>query len=302
MAKRGRAFLFCRYSLAVNDEVLDPNGQLSLLQERQGQYVAHGPTAEREGHLDTLIMRPKRGKLNGYQILTWSVGQRIDYRVKAIYDAEADDIELKASKDGGVRFTDFVSVPSLGVLAVDDRGGELHLGGKAAINRFRSVIRQSDGADADVMFQATPDEVNRALSRWNLTKFKFTIQPNNPRPVSRLSRQLSDQFRIDGIGKFTGTAEPEPDRTMKKGDGGFIDATSGLVNAGYGQMAVEGKTEDGLEAEIKKPRFDRDIEKNEKIQQKPRELRVYVEDEEQTDSEILSTAAEALLKFYGDAD
>jgi hypothetical protein len=57
---------------------------------------------------------------------------------------------------------------------------------------------------------------------------------------------------------------------------------------------------DGLEAEIKKPPFDPVLEKNERIQGKPRELRVYVDDQEMSEEEVFRTAAEALVKFYSD--
>jgi hypothetical protein len=78
---------------------------------------------------------------------------------------------------------------------------------------------------------------------------------------------------------------------------GFITAAAGLVEAGYGQMSVAGRTEDGIDAEIKKPRFDSDVLKNEKIQEKPRELRVFVDDEDLSEGDVVKTAARALIKF-----
>jgi hypothetical protein len=45
------------------------------------------------------------------------------------------------------------------VMAVNDRTGELHLGGKQAIHRIRSVIRKHENADATIEFEASPDEV-----------------------------------------------------------------------------------------------------------------------------------------------
>jgi len=78
---------------------------------------------------------------------------------------------------------------------------------------------------------------------------------------------------------------------------GFIAAASGLVDAGYGQMSVAGHTEEGLDAEIKKPRFDPDVEKNERIQEKPRELRVFIDAEDMDDDEVTQIAARALIRF-----
>jgi hypothetical protein len=230
------------------------------------------------------------------------VGHEIEKRVRAKYDRRKDSLDLDEFNDGSVRFSDFVAVPALGVLAVDDRSGDLHLGGRQAINRLRAVIRMVEGADASIVYEATPQEVSRALKSWKLTEFKFTIRPNNPRPVSRLAAALSDQLRKDFIGQMTGTAKPVPGENMKMSGDGFIAATSDLVEAGYGQQAIAGTTPDGLEAEIKKPRFDPDRDKNERVQGKPRQLRVYVESEDLSDEQVFKIASVSLVRFYGDED
>ncbi|MBR1275614.1 hypothetical protein [Bradyrhizobium sp. AUGA SZCCT0283] len=295
-----RPFLFCRYSLTVGDEQLGPTAQFNLLSELQGQPVAHGPKAEEERNFDTLLMRPQKMVIDRHAAFFWSVGVTIKQRLRAKYHRATDTIDLELINDGSVRFNDFIAVPSLSVLAVDDRAGELHLGGKQAINRFRSVVRTHEGADTSVVFEATPDEVRKALRSWNLTRFKFTIQPNNPRPVSRLSQELSDLFKRDGIGQLTGSAQPKAGATMHMDDEGFITAAAGLVEAGYGQMSVAGRTADGIDAEIKKPRFDRDVLKNEKIQERPRELRVFIDDEDLNEEDIVRTAGRAMIKFHHD--
>lgn len=293
-----RPFLFCRYQLIVGDNSLSTTAQFNLISELQGETVAHGEKAAEEKIYNTLLMRPKRIQVDKREVLTWSVGVITDQRLRAKYDRARDQIELELIRDGGVRFNDFVAVPAIGVLAVDDRTSELHLGGKQAINRFRSVIRSQEDADVSVVFDATPDEVRKALSNWSLTKVKFTIQPNNPRPVSRLAQNLSDQFKRDGIAKLTGSVVPAEGQTMRMDNQGFIAAASDLVEAGYGQLAVAGHTKDGLDAEIKKPRYDPDVFKNERIQEKPRELRVFVDDEDLDDDEVLRMAARALMRFH----
>jgi hypothetical protein len=298
MAGQGRPFLFCRYSITFADETLDPKAEFNLLSELQGQPTAHGPKAEEEKNYDTLIMRPKRLRIDGQEVHFWSVGVLIQKRLRAKYNKTRDEIDLELVSDGSVRFNDFISVPSLSVFAVDDRGGELHLGGKPAIGRFRSVIRSHEDADLNVIFEASPEEVRRALESWSLTRFKFTIQPSNPRPVPRLSAALSEQFKRDGIGKFTGPAQPAEGTLMHMDAEGFIAATAGLVEAGYGQMSVAGRTPDGLDAEIKKPRFVADVVKNEQIQEKPRQLRIFVDDEDMSEDQVTRTAARALLKFH----
>jgi hypothetical protein len=295
-----RPFLFCRYAITVSEESLSGVAQYKLISELQGQPVAHGPKAEEEKNYDTLIMRPQKHVIDGHTALFWSVGVTIKQRLRAKYDRANDTIDLELINDGSVRFNDFIAVPSLAVLAVDDRGGELHLGGKQAINRFRSVVRTHEEADTSIVFEASPEEVRKALRNWSLSRFKFTIQPNNPRPVSRLSQALSEQFKRDGIGKMTGTTQPAEGVTMRMDRDGFIAAAAGLVEAGYGQMSVAGRTEDGIDAEIKKPRFDPDVQKNERIQEKPRELRVFVDDEDLNEGEVVRTAARALINFHAD--
>jgi hypothetical protein len=298
LAGVGRPFLFCRYDITVSDEPLKQAAQFALISELQGQPTAHGQKAAEEKNFDTLLMRPKRIQVDRRDVLFWSVGVTVQKRLRAKYDKTNDRIDLELINDGSVRFNDFVAIPALGVLAVDDRAGEMHLGGKGAINRFKSVIRSHDGGDANVVFEATPDEVRRALRDWSLSRFKFTIQPNNPRPVSSLAQALSEQFKRDGIGKLTGTAVPAEGSQMRMADEGFIAAATGLVEAGYGQVAVAGRTEDGLDAEIKKPRFDPDVQKNERIQEKPRELRVFVDDEDLDEDSVMRTAARALIRFH----
>jgi hypothetical protein len=295
-----RPFLFCRYSITVGDESLNAVAQFKLLSELQGQPAAHGQKAEEERNYDTLLMRPQKMTVEKHTVYSWSVGVMIKQRLRAKYDRAKDTIDLELINDGSVRFNDFVAIPSLSVLAVDDRGGEMHLGGKQAINRFRSIVRTQEDADTAIVFEASLDEVRRALKDWSLSRFKFTVQPNNPRPVSRLAQALSDQFKRDGIGKLTGTAQPAEGTTMRMDNNGFITAAAGLVEAGYGQMSVAGRTVDGLDAEIKKPRFDSDVLKNEKIQERPRELRIFVDDEDLNEAEVTRLAARALIKFHSE--
>jgi hypothetical protein len=298
MAGQGRPFLFCRYKIVVGQEALNSTAQYNIISELQGQLVAHGEKATEERNFDTLLMRPNKFKLGHRDVYFWSVGVVIQQRLRARYNRAKDQIDLELINDGSVRFNDFIAVPSLSAMAVDDRGGELHLGGKQAINRFRSIIRKKEDADTDVQFEASPEEVRKALRDWSLTRVTFTLQPSNPRPVARLSQALSDQFKKDGIGKLTGKVQPAEGAQMRMHGEGFIAAASGLVDAGYGQLSVAGHTKDGLDAEIKKPPFNPDVMKNERIQEKPREMRIFIDDEDMKDDDVTRTAAQALIKFH----
>jgi len=297
MARGERPFLFCRYKIRSEEESLGATAQLKLFEDIQGQAVSH---RSREGIVaDTLLMRPRKITVEGFTVLTWSVGQQQTARMKADYDPVADEIRMVERNDEGLRFVDFVALPDLGVLAVDDRLNDIHFGGKQGISRLKSVIRSEEGLDADIIYEATADEVQNALKSWSLTNFNFTIRPNNPRPVSRLAEELSEQMKADGIGRLSARAVPKSDDTMQMGDSGLIQAVADLVDAGYGQLALAGRTEDGLRAEIKKPKYSADRQQNEAASEKPRELRVWVEvDANTTDDDVVIIAAEALIKFY----
>jgi hypothetical protein len=167
---RGRPFLFCRYRITFDDEPLSERAELTLLKERQGQRVPHRKQADWEGEPDTLLMRPRKRAVDDYSMHTWSVGHIVDQRYLARYDRQTDRLRFETVPDGSVRYADFVSVPALGALAVDDRTGDLHMGGRQAINRLRSVIRATEGADIKVQFYASSADVDRALRQWGLTR------------------------------------------------------------------------------------------------------------------------------------
>ena len=119
MAGQGRPFLFCRYSITVANETLNQTGQFTILSELQGHPVAHGERAEEEGNYNTLLMRPKQLTVARREVFAWSVGVMIRQRLRAKYDEARDRIDLELIDDGSVRYSDFVAVPSLSVLAVD---------------------------------------------------------------------------------------------------------------------------------------------------------------------------------------
>ena len=296
---RPRPFLFVRYSVFLDGEKLDGSSQFTFFSEMQGQLAAHGKKAQEDGRFDTLVMRPRKHQRRDTTFLTWSVGQVIETRVQATYDGRRDRLMLATIDDGGVRYSDFVAIPKLDVLAVDDRASsELHLGGKQALNRLRSIMR-ADGAQLEVTREVSPDEVSKALETWDLQKYSFTVRPNNPRPVGKLAKRLSEQMKADGIGQYAGVAKPVDGQSMQKSNEGLIEATSELVEAGYGQQAMSGNTPNGIRAEIKKPRFDQDPERNDKAREKDRELRVFIESEDEDEEEIMKTTFDTLKEIYG---
>ena len=291
-------FLFCRYDFSIEQEILDATSQFNSLSELQGTYYAHGPKAEREGIFDSAVMRPRKFEINGHTIISWSIGQRINVRISVEYDEIGDQLNLTHEPDSGVRYTDFVAVPGLRDVAVDDRVSDIHFGGRAAMRRFQSVYRQSnDAAEAYFEQKTSKQDVNRALDDWELTEFSFVIRPYNPHPVGDLSKKLSEQLAKDGIGRYTAKAKPAGGREMKPSQEGHLAAAREMADAGYGQFSVSGVTDDGHEAMIKKPRFHDEVRQNQKRQTEPRELRVYIRSEDETDEQVFKLAGIALINF-----
>lgn len=291
-------FFFCRYQFLVEEEILDTNGQFQALSDLQGQYFAHGLKAEREGLFDSVVMRPRSVEIDGGGVIFWSVGQKIGTRLAVEYDPDRDELTPLTIDDPSVRYSDFVVIPDLGVLAVDDRSGDNHLGGKAAINRFRSIFRNIDGGAINIELTTTPNDVARALKNWELTEFSFVARPINPHPRSVLSKMLSDEFEKDGIGRYSARARPRPGGQMRPSEDGHIASAIALSEEGYGQYAIKGVTDDGHEAHIKKPVFEAEVQKNQLRQSQPRELRVLIQTEREGEDELFSKVAKALVNFY----
>lgn len=294
---RARPFLFCRYSMLVDENHLDERAQLLALQDLQGQLFAHGLRAEREGRRDTILMRPRSFLVDDRGAISWSVGHRIDIRVAAKYDEASDRLDLVAIDDGTVRYNDIVAVPSLGVLAVDDRTGDRHIGGKPAIARLRSIFQNVEGGSVNIERLITSSDLERALESWELDEVSFKVRPVNPHTPSDLSRQLSEAMKREHIGTLRAVAKPAHDQQMRPSDGPIGQATA-LSNEGYGQVGVRGRTPEGHMATIPRPQFDLEKRKNEKIQSKPREFRVFIEADSEVDETIFFHTAKALVSFY----
>jgi hypothetical protein len=293
---RPRPYLFCRYSFFVDEERLGARGQLTALQEIQGQLFAHGPKAEREGRHDTVVMRPRLIVTEREEVLVWSIGQKVDIRIAAVYDTQADRLELIARNDGSVRYNDFVAIPRLGVLAVDDRSGERHITGKTAISRLRSCFRNLEGGEVRIEWTTTSEDVDIALGRWDLQEVTYKVRPVNPHARDVLSKQLSDAMEREGIGTLRAVMQPRQGSQMRPNEG-LIDQGRALSEEGYGQIGVKGYMDRHL-ATIKRPIFEEDRNKNERHQERPRELRVQIETEGDTDDESFERAAAALVDFY----
>ncbi len=289
-------YLFCRYELLVDEEPLDAKAQLVALKELQGQFYPNGPTAERAGLFDSVVMRPRSFTLGKRTVLTWSVGQTIGQRVAIKYNKRLDDLDRDRVDDGSLRYSDFVAVPDLGVLAVDDRQGSEYLGGAQAAHRFRSIFRQLNGADASVLPAADYADIQKALKKWTISSFGFTVRPFNPHSPSDMATKLADALKARNAARATGRWTAEPGEGLKADDEmqGILD----LTEAGYGQIAIKGET-GGHTAQIKKSTFYEDTNQNLNSLNRPKEMRVMIGDTDMTEKAVFKQVAEVLVKFYG---
>jgi hypothetical protein len=289
-------FLFCRYELLVDDEPLDAKAQLVALKELQGQFYPHGPKAGREGLFDSVIMRPRSFTLETRTVLTWSIGQTIGRRVSIKYNKRLDDLDRDMLDDGSLRYADFVAVPDLGVLAVDDRQGDPYMGGAQAAHRFRSVFRQLDGADAGVTPAAEYADIQKALKDWTVTSFGFTVRPFNPHAPSDIAKKVADALKARKVARASGRWQAEPGKGIKSDEEmqGILD----LTEAGYGQVAIKGEI-DGRTAQIKKSTFYEDTDLNLRSLNRPKEMRVMIDRDHMSERAVFREVAQVLVKFYG---
>ncbi|MGP9821338.1 hypothetical protein ACTZWW_15085 [Salinarimonas sp. NSM] len=291
-------YVFCRYSLVGEGGALSAQEQLQALRRVRGTPVPHRKAEPEEDDFDTLIIRPSLAQVDGFSYLTFEVAQEVTGRSLATYDRERDAIRQRWDAGRFIRWTSFISVPRLGVLAASDRSGDAHLSASAGIARFKTVMRMlQPELELDIIPAATQEEARRALTEWALEKFTFTVRPFNPHPRSP-GDKLSELFKRDGIGSLRGVAVPAADAKMHMTDGGYIEETVGLASAGYGQFGLEGSTPGGRKAALKKPQFSMERERNEKVQASPQQIRVFIEPHERFELEY-EEAAKALIEVYG---
>lgn len=289
-------FLFCRYQMLVDEEQLDRDGQYEALQSIKGQLFPHGPKATREGVHDILVMRPQKREIEGEQVLTWSVGHRPGVRRKTDYDAAADKLSHSIEHDTHTVYTDFIAVPRLGAMAVDDRVSGEYMGARPAISRLRSAFQNVEDGQFQAWLLAAGD-VSAVLKELSLLEYAYSVRRYNPHAPGVLAKRTSDAMAEEGIGTLRGVARPMPGEEMRAAEG-HIEGTSELAEAGYGVVGFRGTTDSGHVVHLPKPTFDLDKNKNLKEQEKPQRLRVYFERPEVPDEDMTPSIVRELVRFY----
>jgi hypothetical protein len=292
---RPTPYVFCRYTIHVDDDLLDATATLQALNEVQGQFLPHGHKAASKGINSIVVMQPRRIEIDEQEIVTWKIGHRPGHRTITDYDATGQQISYQVENDRHIIYTDIVAVPSLGVMAVNDRVSTMHMGAKPALSRTRSALRQVPGGAFAYWF-LQPGDVDAILQDMALEEYSYTIRRINPTPPSVLAAALDETMAQEGIGIQRGVAKPMPGETMQSGNG-FIAASSDFVDAGYGVFGFKGTTGGGHEAQIRKPAFSLDKKENLKQQQRETPLRVFIESNGNEDDHLASIVSE-LVRFY----
>jgi hypothetical protein len=231
-------YLFCRYEILRRKQALSGTEQIELLRDLRGVLFPYRKYDPEEADADTFAMKPGQFTIDDtYTGATWCVGYYLHQREEAEYDKDDDEIVEAYRKTDGIRFTKFVAVPQLGVLAVADRISETSLGGMAGISRFKSVMRHQKGIKAIVRLAATSADVSQALDQWSVEQVSFVLRPFNPTP-KRLGRQLHELMVANRAARFTGVVKPSAGDYLHDPDKGIVGEAVGLSNEGYGQITA----------------------------------------------------------------
>ena len=293
-------YLFCRYTLSIDDENLSPYEQAPVLHSLKGKLCSHRkPSPTAEDH-DTRLIVPRDRTVKSKLIISWYVDLQVFARTQYTYDDANDKLLERQGDVKEDRVTKFIALPELGVVAIDDSSSERNIGGLAAAGRFKSVFRSVPGGKAQIDFSGSNADVERALRTWGLYRVDYSLRPFNPTPRSP-GDKLDALLKADKAAKIQGSVVAHQGGRMHYSEDGFLAQAWGLAAAGYGQLGVRGETPQGLEAAFRKPTFNEERSKNIAQQEKPRQLRVFIPDhpeEAQQEEEVVK----ALLEFYDRPD
>lgn len=291
-------YIFCRYEFIRKKSALTEKDQIDLLNNLRGVPVAYRNRAPGKNDYDTFEMSPRHLTFEDVGALSWCVGYNIRTRREAQYNAARDEIDEHFAKANGIKYTRFVAVPALGVLAVNDQHTDTHLGGMPGISRFKSVVRSIKGTRVRIELAGTSEDILRAFRSWKVEQFLFSVRPFNP-TRRRLGAKLHDLMIKNGVGQLSGVAKPTAGHKILAPEDGIVGEAMGLSERGYGQVAVKGRTQQGREAAIGKPHFSPEKEKNMSRQAKPRLIKVYIDESGASERKRIGEVVKALVEFYG---
>jgi hypothetical protein len=214
------------------------------------------------------------------------------------YDSDNDRIKTTVSETDAIKYARFVAIPSLGVIAVEDRSSDANIPANSALSRMRTIVKRGI-QKGNFYFEmgATIQDIEDALTDWELDVVSFTVRPFNPHP-SDPGRQLHSIMEADNISRLTATAKPKPDQAIKSSDEGLVREAVGLVKEGYGQIGIEGRDKAGRRLKVKKLPFIDDRNRSLERLRKRMPLRVMIDPNEDSSETELEDVADALIAMY----
>lgn len=289
-------YLFCRYSIDGDAGSLDEAGEFAFLSEHQGGEYGHG--RERQGTLpQVLCTDPKVGRCKQLRVHTFGIGYKPGIRVRQEYDRTARDVVRSMELDAHTKFGQFITVPSLQVMAIRDRASDDTLNATTAIGALRSFVRGASDEHWHInVIHAGNDDVEHALDHWRISEYSYTVRPLNP-TGGDLAKMRTEMYKKENIGQESGVVKAASAEGLRTGNG-TIGQTRDLVHSGYGQNGLKGTTEDGNAASIPKLPFSQDKKINLKKQASaPRFIRIAFNTDDTRDDISLDVAS-ALVRFY----
>lgn len=298
VARKG--IVLARYTFARDGQWLSNAEQKALLDELNlAPPVAYRVRDPQPNDRTNYIIQPRQTRRKGHRVLTWIVCKDLNHRTVRKVDRRRQAVSFEFEDTDDCLLARIVALPDLGVMAAEDGTGDGHIGGWSSIKRFQSIAQaQDEGVEFSATIAGTAQDLERAITQWDLDKFTFEARPFNPHP-SNPGKMLSDMLAADGIGRIRATTLPKDGEYITPKDSGIVQETLGLANAGYAVYGAEGTTPSGAEARVKKPKFsfNRDENKNRLIG--PQQLRVHVDAEE---NDIVQKFADVLIDFFAPVD
>ncbi|MBR0551797.1 hypothetical protein [Stakelama marina] len=146
-----RPYLFCRYQIEADGQILDESGQLSFLAENQGQRMEH-PTRGERPNANALLMEVDPFEADGLNAVEFYIGYQPGYRTKSGYDSRKQKRTTNVVPDDHIKSAHIIAVPTLGCMAIEDRTGEHNIPQRVAAKALGSIAKSVfDDAEVSVI-------------------------------------------------------------------------------------------------------------------------------------------------------
>lgn len=288
-------YIFCRYQIDSDGEVLDAPGQRAFFTENQGQAQTHATRADRQD-ANALIMEPLDVEAEEHTAISFHVGYQPGYRRKVGYNSETQQRTTDIVQDDHIKSAHVVVIPELGCMAIEDRVGEDRVGHETAIRALRSITKAVLDASELNVIHLNDGEVRAIVGAWELIQYDYVMRPLNPVRLSDFNEMRSEAMKQDRVALDAGKLRPVEGETMVA-NGGTISQVQEVVDAGYAQNGLRAVTPFGNEARVPKPRFHMDKAKNFAEREKPRFLKIMFDADEGREPDSAGIAA-TLVRFY----